>query len=84
MILPFPVRAPVKFGNLCSRSICTLTLFFFQGMILMGPLVIVDPDLATPVKKWLAKVLQGILPGFCLGGIDPALVTRDREYVRKV
>ena len=53
-------------------------------MILMGPLVIVDPDLATPVKKWLAKVLQGILPGFCLGGIDAALVTRDREYVRKV
>ena len=50
----------------------------------MGPLVIVDPDLATPVKKWLAKVLQGILPGFCLGGIDAALVTRDREYVRNV
>jgi hypothetical protein len=53
-------------------------------MILMGPLVIVDPDLATPVKKWLAKVLQGILPGFCLGGIDAAFVTRDKEYVRKV
>ena len=50
----------------------------------MGPLLVVDPDMATPLKKWLARVFQGILPSFSLGALEASHITRDAVYVKKV
>jgi hypothetical protein len=50
----------------------------------MGPLLMVDPDMATPLKKWLAKILKGVLPSFCIGALDAANITRDKDHVKKV
>ena len=50
----------------------------------MGPLIEVDPDLATPFKKWLAKFFQGVFPSFCIGTLQAELVTRDKDHVKKV
>ena len=44
----------------------------------------VDPDLATPFKKWLAKFFQGVFPSFCIGSLQAELVTRDKDQVQKV
>lgn len=56
----------------------------FKGMVLMGPLITMDPDLATPFKKKLAGFFQGILPSFAIGQLDASLITRDQEVVKRV
>ena len=47
-------------------------------MVLMGPMIALDPAMATPMKVFMAKAASRFLPGFSLGGIDPALVTSDQ------
>ena len=47
-------------------------------MVLMGPLIALDPAMASPIKVFLAKAASRVLPSFSLGGIDPALVTSDQ------
>jgi hypothetical protein len=44
----------------------------------------VNPDLATPSKRCLAKVLQCVLPCVSHGALDVANITRDKDYVKKV
>ena len=45
----------------------------------------IDPDMATPSKKFLAKQVQGYFPKFALpafmDAIDVSQVTRDKEVV---
>ena len=50
----------------------------FSGIVLMGPLIALDPAMATPMKVFMAKAASRFLPSFSLGGIDPALVTSDQ------
>ena len=50
----------------------------FRGMVLMGPLITLDPAMASPIKVLLAKAASRVLPSFALGGLDPALVTSDQ------
>ena len=50
----------------------------FQGMVLTGPLIALDPAMASPVKVLLAKLGSKVWPGFSMGGIDPKLVTSDQ------
>jgi alpha-beta hydrolase superfamily lysophospholipase len=49
-------------GHSMGGLITLFTLFknedLFKGAILMGPLLEVDPEMATPVKKFLAKIFQ--------------------------
>ena len=56
----------------------------FSGMVLMGPLIKMDPDIATPVKKVLAKVFQSLIPSFSLGELDHTAITRDEQVVKRV
>ena len=44
----------------------------------MGPMIALDPAMATPMKVFMAKAASRFLPSFSLGGIDPALVTSDQ------
>lgn len=34
----------------------------FDGVVLMGPLIHIDPALASPVKLWLARLLSRVTP----------------------
>jgi len=54
-----------------------------HGMVLMGPLIALDPAMASPIKVLLAKAASRVLPSFALGGIDPALVTSDQTWIEK-
>lgn len=47
-------------------------------MVLMGPLIALDPAMASPMMVLLSKVASRVLPSFALGGMDPALVTSDQ------
>jgi len=51
-----------------------------KGAVLMGPLIALDPSMASPFKKFLAKTASKILPSFALGGIDSNLVTSDQDW----
>ena len=39
----------------------------FKCIVLMGPLITMDPTLVTPFKKVLAGVFSGLLPSLALG-----------------
>ena len=39
----------------------------FKCIVLMGPLITMDPTLVTPFKKVLAGVFSGLLPSFAIG-----------------
>ena len=47
-------------------------------MVLMGPLIALDPAMASPIMVLLSKVASRLMPSFALGGMDPALVTSDQ------
>lgn len=56
----------------------------FKSIVLMGPLIKMDPNIATPLKKTLASVFSGILPSFSLGALDASAITRDEDVVKRV
>ena len=39
----------------------------FKCIVLMGPLITMDPTLVTPFKKVLAGVFSGLLPSLAIG-----------------
>uniref|UniRef100_A0A8D0AYU4 Monoglyceride lipase n=2 Tax=Salvator merianae TaxID=96440 RepID=A0A8D0AYU4_SALMN len=53
----------------------------FSGMVLISPLVVASPDVATPIKVFAAKVLNLLLPNLSLGSIDPNVVSRNKKEV---
>ena len=56
----------------------------FQGVVLMGPLVMMNPIYATPFKKLFANVFCQILPSFTIGELIPEDITRDKAVVERV
>jgi len=56
----------------------------FKSIVLMGPLIKPDPNVATPVKKMLSKVLSGVLPSVAIGGLDETGITRDESVVKRI
>ncbi|XP_026579097.1 monoglyceride lipase isoform X1 [Pseudonaja textilis] len=53
----------------------------FSGMVLISPLVVASPDVATPIKVFAAKVLNFVLPNLSLGSIDPNVISRNKKEV---
>ncbi|XP_074861375.1 monoglyceride lipase isoform X1 [Carettochelys insculpta] len=53
----------------------------FSGMVLISPLVVASPEVATPIKVFAAKVLNFVLPNLTLGAIDPNVVSRNKKEV---
>uniref|UniRef100_A0A8C3D731 Monoglyceride lipase n=1 Tax=Cairina moschata TaxID=8855 RepID=A0A8C3D731_CAIMO len=51
----------------------------FSGMVLISPLVVASPEVATPIKVFAAKVLNLVLPNLSLGSIDPNAVSRNKK-----
>ncbi|XP_034631758.1 monoglyceride lipase isoform X3 [Trachemys scripta elegans] len=53
----------------------------FSGLVLISPLVVASPEVATPIKVFAAKVLNFVLPNLTLGAIDPNVVSRNKKEV---
>ncbi|MEE6502166.1 hypothetical protein FKM82_004429 [Ascaphus truei] len=53
----------------------------FDGLILISPLVLPNPESATSFKVFAAKVLNHVLPNLSLGSIDPNFVSRNKKEV---
>ena len=53
----------------------------FKGLIFVGPLIKMDPNIATPFNKMLAGWLQVIAPKFSLDSLNHDDVTRDKIRV---
>ncbi|XP_053233964.1 monoglyceride lipase isoform X6 [Podarcis raffonei] len=53
----------------------------FSGMVLISPLVVASPDVATPIKVFAAKILNIVLPNLSLGSIDPNVISRNKKEV---
>ncbi|KAI9531045.1 hypothetical protein NQZ68_000537 [Dissostichus eleginoides] len=53
----------------------------FSGVVLIAPMVQMNPDSATPFKVFMAKVLNHMLPSLTLGTIDSKWVSRDMKQV---
>lgn len=56
----------------------------FNAIVLNGPCIKMNPEVATPFKKMLASVFRNILPSFALGGVNPPDITRDQKVVERV
>ncbi|XP_060737220.1 monoglyceride lipase isoform X3 [Tachysurus vachellii] len=54
----------------------------FAGVVLIAPMIQMNPESATPFKVFLAKVLNHMAPGLSIGSIDPKLVSRDPKQVQ--
>ncbi|KAK3566440.1 hypothetical protein QTP86_032573, partial [Hemibagrus guttatus] len=53
----------------------------FAGVVLVAPMIQMNPESATPFKVFVAKVLNHMAPSLCIGSIDPKLVSRDPKQV---
>lgn len=55
----------------------------FTGMVLMGPLIELDPNLAGGAMKFMAMLVSKIWPSLSLKGLDPKQVTSSPEWLKK-
>ncbi|KAJ0036512.1 hypothetical protein NQD34_005189 [Periophthalmus magnuspinnatus] len=53
----------------------------FKGVVLIAPMVQMNPDSATPFKVFVAKVLNHMMPSLTLGTIESKWVSRDKKQV---
>ncbi|XP_029689324.1 monoglyceride lipase isoform X1 [Takifugu rubripes] len=53
----------------------------FAGVVLIAPMVQMNPESATPFKVFLAKVLNHLMPSLTLGSIQSKWVSRDKKQV---
>ena len=54
-------------GGLITVNAAMAEPDLFKSIVLMGPLIKMDPKIATPFKKVLSNVFSGIIPSFSLG-----------------
>ncbi|MCJ8734805.1 hypothetical protein PDJAM_G00239570 [Pangasius djambal] len=54
----------------------------FAGMVLIAPMIQMNPESATPFKVFIAKVLNHMAPSLSVGSIDPKLISRDPKQVQ--
>ncbi|KAL9959396.1 hypothetical protein ACROYT_G032718 [Oculina patagonica] len=76
------------FGHSMGGSIAIVSVIerpdFFAGAIFSAANVIVDPAVATTCTVFLAKIAAWIAPSYqVLPPIDPSLMSRDTEQVKK-
>ncbi|CAL8251340.1 unnamed protein product [Arctogadus glacialis] len=53
----------------------------FAGVVLISPLVQMNPDTATPFKVFVAKVMNQLAPSLPLGSIQSNWISRDHKKV---
>ena len=63
-------------GLIALLAICQAPEGFFKGAVLMGPALVADPDVATPLNVFMAKVANYVMPGFQVSTLEEEKVTR--------
>ncbi|XP_048879593.1 monoglyceride lipase-like [Brienomyrus brachyistius] len=53
----------------------------FTGVVLISPMVQLNPESASPFKVFMAKLLNHVLPSLSLGSIDSKWISRDQKEV---
>uniref|UniRef100_A0A3P9BVB8 Monoglyceride lipase n=1 Tax=Maylandia zebra TaxID=106582 RepID=A0A3P9BVB8_9CICH len=53
----------------------------FVGVVLIAPLVQMNPESATPFKVFMAKLLNHMLPSLTMGSIESKWLSRDKRQV---
>ncbi|CAJ1055473.1 monoglyceride lipase isoform X2 [Xyrichtys novacula] len=53
----------------------------FAGVVLIAPMVQMNPESATPFKVFMAKVLNHMVPSVTLGSIESKWISRDKKQV---
>ncbi|XP_030589193.1 monoglyceride lipase [Archocentrus centrarchus] len=53
----------------------------FAGVVLISPLVQMNPESATPFKVFMAKLLNHMVPSLSMGSIDSKWISRDKRQV---
>lgn len=53
----------------------------FTGVVIIGPMIQMSAESATPFKVFMAKVLNRLAPRLTLGPIDPKFISRDPKQV---
>ncbi|MBN3302069.1 monoglyceride lipase isoform X2 [Amia ocellicauda] len=54
----------------------------FAGVVLIAPMVQMNPESATPFKVFMAKLLNHLVPSMSLGAIDSKWISRDQKEVQ--
>ncbi|XP_078399153.1 monoglyceride lipase-like [Cetorhinus maximus] len=55
---------------------------YIAGVIFIAPLVLLNPESATPAKMCCAKMLYHIVPNLTLGYVDPQWLSRAQKEVK--
>ena len=55
-----------------------------NGIVLIAPLVEIDPSMGTPFNIFVAKWLHRVLPSFPISGIDKELLCRDKQEIERM
>ncbi|KAJ8370167.1 hypothetical protein SKAU_G00101950, partial [Synaphobranchus kaupii] len=53
----------------------------FAGVVLIAPMVQMNPESATPIKVFMAKILNHIMPSLTLGSIESKWISREPKEV---
>ncbi|XP_043934479.1 monoglyceride lipase isoform X2 [Protopterus annectens] len=53
----------------------------FAGVMLIAPMVVMNPEAASPFKVCLAKILNRVLPNLSMGSIQSTWISRDEKEV---
>lgn len=84
----FPGKPVFLIGHSMGGLLCVLTVqrkpWDFAGMVLLGPLLGIDKEEATWLKRTLARLLSWAIPSFPLGKLALEKVTRDPVEVKRL
>jgi len=89
MVSQYPDTPLYILGHSMGGLIALLTVLetqasnMFSGLVLMGPLIELDPNLAGGPMKFMAMVMSKVWPSLSLKGIDPKMVTSDPDWQKK-
>ena len=64
-------------GGLISVNAAMSEPNLFKSIVLVGPLIKLDPNVYSPILKMVSKILGAIKPSIYFGGIDETGITRD-------
>lgn len=71
-------------GGAISYKCATKRPDYFQGVVLIGPALAADPDIITPFKLALARLVGRVFPKFPVSSMVYELITRDKENLKRI
>ncbi|XP_043563525.1 monoglyceride lipase-like [Chiloscyllium plagiosum] len=69
-------------GGTIAISVANERQKHIAGVIFIAPLVILNPESATPARMFFAKVLYHLTPNLTLGYVDPRWLSRSQKEVK--